>query len=60
MTKVEWCVLVDGKSVFSGSVRTANVVFNALTDSFNMIKVSQPDFISPSVCFCKDIYNGGV
>lgn len=58
MTKVEWCVLVDGKSVYSGSVRTANVVFDALTDSFNMIKASQPDFIPPPVCFCKDIYGG--
>lgn len=58
MTKVQWCVLVDGKSVYSGSVRTADVVFNAVTDSFNLVKASQPDFTPPPVCFCKDIYGG--
>lgn len=58
MTKTTWYVLVDGDPIFSGSVRSANIVFNALMDSFEVVKRNFPDFVPPSVCFCKDIYGG--
>lgn len=54
----KWHVLVEGKPVYSGSVRTANVVFDALVDSFKIVSELDSAFASPAVCFCKDLYGG--